>query len=350
MQFFNVVRIYRHPEDTISLRDVWTITDGELNDRAGVACKRFQNEKELAGLHREVAWSAQALNEFADLANFTPSSKGRLQYKNYLYFEATHALREATVGILNGSPRASTGLLRSVLEIALLHCWWQQRILRQGSSGQFYEWLEGRRRKPRFRDMVEKNFEWLGIPADDAAKEDIQRIYDQLCSYVHAPIREESVTMLNQGNVGQVGVGVLRQWLVLARDTLQIILEHLIHLYPQCLFPVDINKKFGFNPPVGMYFDRFNFVPLEAVFDGAQIETYRARLHDHELVESAMSYYESRPDLTNRQILETWNDVDGHDNAHRESDDPIVLWFQAKAKMRAMAMVLTYSDPLGPYW
>ena len=59
---------------------------------------------------------------------------------------------------------------------------------------------------------------------------------------------------------------------------------------PQFLFPVDINRKFGFNPPVGMYFDKFNFVPLKAVFGGAQIETYKTRLQDHEFVEGAMSF------------------------------------------------------------
>ena len=345
-----MARIFRSPEDTISLRDVWTITDGELNEAAGVAYRRLREERKLADLHREVAWSAQALIEFADLANFTYSGKGRVQYKNYLYFEAAHALREATVGMLNGSPRAATGLLRSVLEMVLLHCWWQKRIERMGNSEQFYDWLEGRRStKPKFRDLVANNFEWLEIPADPA-KDNVQSTYDRLCSYVHAPIREESVIMLNQGNVGEVGVGVLRHWLVLARDTLEIALEQLVHLYPQCLFPVDINRKFGFNPPVGMYFDRFNFVPLEAVFGAARIDSWRARLGDHTMVEGAMNFYKSRPDITDEQVLQTWDDMEGPDDADRESDDPVVLWFKVKAQMRVLSMVLTYSEPLRPHW
>ena len=350
MQFFAQARIYRHPDDAISFRDVWKIADGELNEAARIVRKRLRDEKELAGLHREVAWSAQALIEFADLENFTLSAKGRTQYKNYLYFEAVSALREATVSMLNGSPRASTGLLRSVLEMLLFHCWWQQRISRKGSSEYFYEWLEGRKKKPSFRDMVENNFAWLGMPPDDAAKERVWCTYARLCSYVHAPIRVESVTMFNEGNVGQGGVVILRHWLVLARDALRISLEQLVHLYPQSLFPVDVNRKFGFNPPAGMYFDKFNFVPLKAVFGGAQIEAYKARLQGHELVEGAMSFYESRPDLTDEQILETWDGVDGSRGGDRETDDPVILWFQVKAKMRVLSMTLTYSEPLGPYW
>ena len=350
MQFFAMARIYRHPDDAISLRDVWTISDGELNEAAGVACRRLRDEGELAGLHREVAWAAQALIEFADLANLTRPGKGRVQYKNYLYFEAVQALREATVGMLNGSPRASIGLLRSVLEMLLLHCWWQQRIEKKGSSGEFYDWLEGRRPKPRFRDMVANNFEWLGMTADAAARDGVQRTWDQLCSYVHAPVREESVTMLNRGNIDQAGIRVLRHWLVLARDALRIGLEQLVHLHPQCLFPVDVIRKFGFNPPVGMYFDRFNFVPLKTVFGEARIEVYRSRLRDRPPVESAMSFHEARPDLTAEQILETRDDVEEREGADRETEDPVILGFRRKAEMRVLAMALTYSDPLGPYW
>ncbi len=99
-----------------------------------------------------------------------------------------------------------------------------------------------------------------------------------------------------------------------------------------------------------MYFDKFNFVPLRAVFGEAQIEAYKARLQDHELVEGAMSFYESRPDLTDGQILKTWDSIGGSRAADRETDDPVVLWFQVKAEMRVVSMVLTYSDPLGPHW
>ena len=62
--------------------DVWTIGDGELNATGGIACERIRNEGELADLHRQVAWACQALIEFADLANFTPSAKGLQALRN----------------------------------------------------------------------------------------------------------------------------------------------------------------------------------------------------------------------------------------------------------------------------
>ena len=131
---------------------------------------------------------------------------------------------------------------------------------------------------------------------------------------------------------------------------LRIALGQLVHLYPQCLFPVDVYKKFGFNPPVGLYFDRFNFVPLLAVFGEEAIETRRARLRGHETVEGAMNFYESRPDLTREQILGTWVTDDGTEGTDDELDDPLSLYFRAKVQMRVLSITLTYSHPLRPTW
>ena len=150
--------------------------------------------------------------------------------------------------------------------------------------------------------------------------------------------------------MGGARIAILRHWLTLARDALRIALEQLVHLHPQCLFPVDIYRKFGFNPPVGLYFDRFNFVPLEAVFGGTLIDFWRTRLRDHTLVDGAMNFYNSRPDLTDEQILQTRDNIERFDGAGRETKDPVLLWFKAKAQMRALSMGLTYSEPLGPHW
>ena len=350
MPFFAFARNYRSSDEAISLRDVWTVDDQELSKTGEVVCERLRTEKLLTDLHTEVAWSAQALIEFADLASLKLTARGRFQYRNYLYFEGISTLREASLAILGGSPRAATALLRSVMEMLLLHCWWQKQIERRNSTSDFYDWLEGNRRKPDFNDIVENNFDWLGIPADDGAIERVNSVYRRLCSYVHPPIRKDSFTMLSGGDVERGAVLVLEHWLVMARDVLRIVLEQLIHLHPQCLFPVDISRKFGFNPPVGVYFDNSNFIPLMAVFGDETISAYKKRLQDNDFVEGVMQYYESRPDLTRKQILETWDDREGHNVSAEARKDPVTLWVHVKAESRLFSMMLTYSDPIGRNW
>ena len=60
------------------------------------------------------------------------------------------------------------------------------------------------------------------------------------------------------------------------------------------------------------------------------------------------SFYESRPDLTDEQILETWDGIGGSRAADRETDDPVILWFQVKAKMRVLSMVLGFEPQREP--
>lgn len=96
------------------------------------------------------------------------------------------------------------------------------------------------RAKPSFRDVATNNFEWLGIPLGAGVKKQVRRRYERLDSHMRAPIREGSFTILNRRNAGQIGEGVLRHLPVLARDVVRIALEQLVHLHPQCLFPIDI--------------------------------------------------------------------------------------------------------------
>ena len=63
-----------------------------------------------------------------------------------------------------------------------------------------------------------------------------------------------------------------------------------------------------------------------------------------------MNFYKSRPDLTDEQVLQTWDDTEGPDGTDRDTDDPVVLWFKVKARMRVLSMVLTYSEPVKPHW
>ncbi|MDE0113125.1 MAG: hypothetical protein OXN84_12710 [Albidovulum sp.] len=94
-----------------------------------------------------------------------------------------------------------------------------------------------------------------------------------------------------------------------------------------------------------MYFGKFYYAPLEAVFGDAQIESYRARLQIHPSLEDAMNFHESEPDVADKQILDSWDEIEC-----RDTDDLVVLWYYRKAQMRVTSMALAYADPLRPQW
>ena len=81
-----------------------------------------------------------------------------------------------------------------------------------------------------------------------------------------------------------ISAAVSRYWLEITQITLRIVLEHLIFHKPQSLFPVDIDRKFVFGPPVGMFFDEINIVPLRAALGEEMMEMYRTAAKEIQLV------------------------------------------------------------------
>ena len=48
MQFLAITRIYRNPDDPVSLRNVWIIGDGEFKEGGKSAWTYLRDENELA--------------------------------------------------------------------------------------------------------------------------------------------------------------------------------------------------------------------------------------------------------------------------------------------------------------
>jgi len=176
-------RIYREPSARITVRDVWHINDSELNATGEVTGKLLENDPELAELHQNVSWLSQAVIEFVDLLGLHFPRRGRWQHTNYLFFEALGVLRECAVTMLNGSARASLGILRSSLEMFLFHCWWQEHLFLKETFEPFYEWLDSKKASRRFKEILRDNFKSFQLPKSDLSFEKTYETYRRLCSY-----------------------------------------------------------------------------------------------------------------------------------------------------------------------
>jgi hypothetical protein len=159
---------------------------------------------------------------------------------------------------------------------------------------------------------------------------------------VHAPLLDRSITTIGGRNHPSVSRAVSAHWMEMTQITLRIVLEQLIFHKPQSLFPVDINKKFAFSPPVGMFFDEFNFVPLRAALGDEAMESYRAAATGIQLLEDVMAFYHSRPDLSNEQILRMWDKEDDREFGGNVPEDIQTRWILVKARMRVVTMALSY--------
>jgi len=340
LSFFS--RIYRHPGAPITLKEVWALAEDELSAIGEATEELIEADKELSRQHQNISWLSQSIVEFIDLLGLPFPKSGRWQHTNYLFFEGLSALRESAVTGLNGSTRASLSILRSSMEMFLFHCWWQERLFLAKTFEPFYDWLEGKKSSPPFKNMLRDNFESFQFPKSASSFDAAYETYRKLCSYVHAPVLMDSITTIRGSNQSDISKSVLNYWMTITQSTLKIILEHLIFHKPQSLFPVNISRKFAFSPPVGMFFDEFNLVPLSAALSEEVIERYREEASGIQIIEDVMNFYHSQPDLSDEQILKNWDQEDDRDFGGDVPEDIQLRWLMVKARMRVTAMAFSY--------
>ena len=342
MELLFISRIYPHPDPEITLRDVWWFAEDELNAVGQLTEELIESDDDLTRLHRTVSWLSQAIIEFVDLLGLHFPRSGRWTHTNYLFYEAMSALRESIIIGLNGSTRASLSTLRSSMEMFLFHCWWQERLFLKKNFEPFYDWLEGKKPTPPFKNIVQDNFRSFHLPKSDLTFDKVFDTYRALCSYVHAPLLRESITTISGSIRPGASQPLVKYWMEMMQITLRIVLEQLIFHKPQSLFPVDINRKFAFSPPVGMFFDNLNSVPLRAALGEEMMDTYRTAAKEIQLVKDVMNFYQSHPDLSDEQISRMWDEEDQGEFGKDVPNDMQSRWVLVKARMRVANMALSY--------
>ncbi|SMF69324.1 hypothetical protein [Paenibacillus barengoltzii] len=274
INLFSYAAYIHENQEKHSIKNALFINEYELN-QIGTHTLELLNGERLAKLHEKLAWLLQSLSEFADLQG------GRLFFSDiwmkqgYCYFEAMHTLRESILAGVNSYFHVSIAGLRSTLELLLLHTYWESTKDDQTEMSEFREWVEGRVSKLPFKRLILNLKNRYNIPPNLALIENIERNYGRLCSYAHTPVLRESITKIKQTNLSFVDEDVLIYWLNLTIDTLTYLLYLLIVCYPISIFPVRLIRKFGFNPPVGLFFDTVNFRPLVRCVSADELSSYK---------------------------------------------------------------------------
>jgi len=276
MIFFSHAFQFKKAPEYLPLIRIWVLEDSELAPLGLQVTKRIDSpdfpDKEL---RRTVCWTGAAILEFQDLQAITFPQTGRFFNINYLFFEALSAMRESVVTGLNGQIHASLSVLRSAMELFMFHYWWKERLWTANSYEGFYEWLEGRKAAPPFANIVSELFSASSVLSLSPSESDVKTLYAHLCSYAHKPLIKEAVTTLRGGNFRDVTDNELLYWMNLLSETQHVLLDLAIRKNPESLFPVELHRKFGFNPPLGVFFDHQNFVSIKAALGDEAIAVYR---------------------------------------------------------------------------
>jgi hypothetical protein len=349
MEIHVFARTFREPVGGLAMRDVWGIERHELSEVGEHACRLldsedFPDQREW----RNTGWTCQAILEFQDLQDVRLPERGRFTQKNYLFFEGIAVLREAILAGLNGCLHASFAALRSALELVTFHYWWKEKLRVEEDYERLYLWLDGEKDSPPFRRVIDETFGAFEVPRVALKKKEFENIYSRLCSYSHKPLIKEAVTAIRGTNLNVPNEPQCRYWVSLVHPTVRAILEIAVNSSPISLFPVALHRKFGFSPPVGIFFDQSNFLPLRKALGADEIDALRSRYEKRDPPLSQLKWFESLPELDEQSIFDTWR----QEEEMGDGDQPFearVLRRYAMIKAKSRAFHAAFSHGLeGP--
>ncbi|MBN3526425.1 hypothetical protein [Paenibacillus apiarius] len=337
-------------QDKHSLKNALFINDYELSD-IGKHSMELLSDKSLSDLHNEFAWLVQSIWEYQDMqgGRFLPNDLWMKQ--GYCFFEAINTLRESILAGLNSYLHVSIGGLRSTLELVLLHLFWESTKDDSSEMSEFDDWIYGRVSKLPFKRLVININNKFLFPTDWELTKNVESIYGALCSYAHTPNLKESFTQIKNTNMPVTTQKALIYWMKLYIRTLKWILHLLIACYPMSLFPVNSILKFGFNRPMGLFFDQMNIRPILKVLGISNWKVYQGwYLKNDNNIKNLLEWHKNHPDKTLKQIKETWNKEEMRSKEYRKLKniksikDPELelLMFLVKIKIRAIQLSFVY--------
>jgi hypothetical protein len=344
MQFSAKVRVFKVPPDSVSLRGVWDIDHSELAPNGASTLEHLEAYPEpMQTVYRNVCWQGQALIEFQDLQDMPFPHNGRFMNLGYLYCESLNALRQVVICAVNGQTHAALAALRSSLEAMVYHYWWRRKLFLADDYEAFYNWLFGKERNTRFGAVITDTLNDLPRPEHAVVFDELQPVYSQLCSYAHKATLDEAITRMRGGNVRQQSDHETIYWLSMLGMTQRCMLDIAILSNPHALFPVDIYRKFGFNPPLGVFLDQFSgYYVGKALGESAQ-SAYREHFKNIDPPSTQMAWYEEFPDLTDEEVLATWHEEAPNEPSNSSFEDKLLRRAASmKAKVRAMLWSFSY--------
>jgi len=346
MQFLIQARCFKAVPSRFTICDAWDIAESELSPNGRLVIDLLADDASISpSLRHDAVWGGQALLEFQDLQALPIPTEGRFFNVNYLFCEGLSVFREAVVCGLNGQIHSSLAALRSAAELFTFHYWWKQRLFGAALNEEFYDWLNKRKGDKDFSTVIRDLYARLVLPKNSVCESKFRELYKELCSYAHKPLLKEAINTIRGGNQNVPNHDVVLYWLSILCDVQRAVLEIAISQTPHALYPLELHTKFGFNPPIGLFFDHSNFLALREALGSEVTASYQANYRTQDPPKSQIEWYEALPDLTPEEILASWKDEEEIVDEAKPSAERIFFRYSLmKAKMRALMWGWAYSQ------
>lgn len=307
----------------------------------------IDNERSLNLLDHAVK-GMLAYSEFQDILSIrlgndhSKENRDEIASRHYCFYESVYYLRQSFASWLDGNVLASVTLLRPFMELSVMHVYWE--LL--DDTKKYYEWFEGKKESPQFKQLVDNSFNRLKGREDadlsriDLLSDTIKSLYKSLCRYNHTPRLDDSVASMNYGN-SSISLEAFQYYLA----ELTIILHQMVFLfvltYPMSLFPVDRYRKFGLEGIAGVYFDKQNYEFLSSFLGEESLKKLKDQLKNNNHVVQMIDAFEAFPDLSEEELEKQWTSLKKELKIQQANSTDVRIGV-AKASNRALAWATNY--------
>lgn len=333
----------------VTLNGLLNIDKNDLTPSARYILDRDKAPEDLQKLLDELTSGIAALSQFQDILSVSLHTEdGDIVNRHYAYYESLVYLRESVGSWLDRNVLSALTTLRPFLELSVLHLYWYLRC-ESTTYRPYYVWLRKGKGKPTFGKA--RRFLFESMPAKEHVSQErlreleevIANIYKELCLYNHTPRMDESITAKARG-MGTVALESFYYYLHIANILLRQVVFLYILAYPMCLFPVDKHQKWGFSGPVGLFFDKMNYVRLESYIGEESIAALTEGLVSLPNVQSLREWFDSLPDMSAPEIEADWTELteDNPEFNKTEAQDLHSRLSLVKSQSRALGWALNY--------
>jgi hypothetical protein len=225
----------------------------------------------------------------------------------YFYYEGRRLLTESVLCGLTGFYLGAAALLRPFLEFALLQNYFRRTIFKAQSYEPFDTYM---------RNGIAPSWNTVmvtAIPDDTFCRPirakvtmDLRGLSDSSAHAYH-PLHSPRDMGADRPEPTLQGTFFWMQ----TRLVLQTVLWVYAVNFPMLFSPVDVERKFGFSPPVGYFIDPNGAAIVRRAFGDADHELLKNYAATQGEVRDLMKLYNSRPDMSPEQIMDTWDVNDG---------------------------------------
>jgi hypothetical protein len=265
-----------------------------------------------------------------------PADPAFLEMQHHAYMQATLALGDGLAAGLAGHPRPALAMLRPFIESAIAEVY----IHGDGEGRRLWRYLDylaGTGHRPRYRQMLDAIFQESRFASLASLRDLVDTLYGGISTSAHVQTPDEALLSMRDGNQAVATYPELVFWLGSLGLVVHRMLTLLVLRFPMTLFPVDIERRFAYNPPVGLYSDKVVSASVREGLGVRHADALASFLRNDEEIGGLLEWFESRPELTDEQIDADW------ERSRREARQPPkqevprgARWAFVKAEMAAM--------------